>query len=64
MSSLLKHKFALHGVDPPISVNPHPPVGDALSFADDHLENERIMVGSPTNLDHVERSRMTTKNRS
>jgi hypothetical protein len=33
MSSLLKHKFALHGVDPPISVNPHPPVGDALSFA-------------------------------
>src|SRR5262249_6571686 len=26
----------------------------ALSFADHHLENERIMPGSPVNLDHVD----------
>src|SRR5438105_10124699 len=25
-----------------------------LSFADDHLENERILLGSPANLDHVD----------
>src|SRR5438270_8658025 len=29
-----------------------------LSFADDHLENERILLGSPANLDHVDLLRM------
>jgi hypothetical protein len=28
----------------------------ALSLADDHLENERIMLGSPAKLDHVDLS--------
>jgi hypothetical protein len=53
MSSLLKHKFALHGVDPPISVNPHPPVGDALSFADDLADAAAMLRVDPIALLYV-----------
>src|SRR6516165_5923993 len=29
-------------------------MGLALSFSDDHLENERVVLGSASNLDHVD----------